>query len=118
MSHATIWIDHHSAHIFEFNAEGFKEKIIKNDHHGKAEKEHQKKFYHEVAIALGHPNEILVVGPGTAKEEFQNHCESHHSHDLKKAIVGVEPMKDHPRESEIMAASRKFFGKYYNWAGI
>lgn len=118
MSHATIWIDHQTAHIFEFHAEGIKEKIIMNGHHGKMDKEHQKKFFHEVAVALGQPKEIFVVGPGTAKEEFQNHCETHHHNDLKKAIVGVEAMKDHPRQSEIIAASRKFFSKYYSWAGV
>jgi stalled ribosome rescue protein Dom34 len=118
MSHATIWIDHQTAHIFEFNAEGISEKTITNGHHGKMDKEHLKKFYHEVAIALGQPKEIFVVGPGTAKDEFQNHCEDHHHNQLKKAIVGVEAMKDHPRQSEIIAASRKFFSKYYSWAGV
>lgn len=118
MSHTTIWIDHQTAHIFEFKSEGLKEMIIKNDHHGKTDQEHQKKFYHEVARALGQPKEIFLVGPGTAKEEFQNHCENHHHLNVKKAIVGVETMKDHPRESEILSASRKFFGKYYSWAGI
>jgi stalled ribosome rescue protein Dom34 len=118
MSHATIWIDHHTAHIFEYTADGINEKVVKNDFHGKMDKEHQKKFYHQVAQELGAPKELFIVGPGTAKDEFKHHCEDHNHNNLKKAIVGVETMKEHPRQSEILAVSRKFFSKYYSWAGM
>ena len=113
MGHTTIWIDHQHTFIFEYTAKGVQEKKLENN--GTNDKEHLKKFYHEVATTIGSPNQLLIVGPGTAKEEFKNHCQDHHHANLEKAIVGIETMKSHPRKSEILLVSRKFFDHHFSW---
>lgn len=112
MGHTTIWIDHKHATAFEFTASGVQEKSMKNA--GNDDKEHMKKFFHDVANSLGSPDQLLIVGPGTAKDEFKHHIEDHHA-SLKKAIVGTEVLKSNPHKSEILTVSRKFFNQYFAW---
>ena len=117
MSHTAIWIDHHKASIYTFTATGVEEKTVAASEK-KLDKEHQKKFYHEVAQALSNPEKIVLLGPGQAKEEFKHHCETHHHRQLMEAIVGVENMKDHPSKAEIMAKANSFFSNYFQWNSL
>jgi stalled ribosome rescue protein Dom34 len=112
MGHTTVWIDHQHTIIFEFTAQGVQEKSLKNEG---VDKEHLKQFYHEVAKVIGAPAQLLIVGPGTAKDEFKHHCQDGHHMTLEKAIVGTEIMKSHPRKSEILTVSRKFFDHHFAW---
>lgn len=116
MSHTTVWIDHEKAYIFQYEAQSIKEKTVEGERH--ADTAHRKKFYHEVATFLGKPDQVLIVGPGTAKDEFRHHCEEHHHTALAKAIVGVETMKERPRKSEILDVSRKFFNHHFAWHSV
>lgn len=113
MAHTTVWIDHEKAYIFQFEAQGIKEKTVDGERH--PDSEHLKKFYHEVAQLMGKPDQVLIVGPGPAKAEFRKHCEEHHHPNLAGAIVGTETMKEHPRKSEILEVSRKFFNHHFAW---
>lgn len=113
MGHVTLWIDHKKAHVFNYTAEDVTESEIKSE--GSNTPEHLKKFFHHVATSIGTPNQLLIVGPGTAKEEFKNHCEDHHHGNLVKAIVGVETMKDHPTKPEILTVSKNFFDHHFRW---
>lgn len=117
MSHTAIWIDHHKATIFTFTANGIEEKSIEAAEK-KLDKEHQKKFYHQVATALGGAEKIVVLGPGMAKDEFKNHCENHNHKRIFNAIVGIETMKDHPTKAELMKKADTFFSKYFQWNGL
>jgi stalled ribosome rescue protein Dom34 len=112
MGHTTIWIDHQHCYFFEYTAKGVEEKTLESKGN---DEEHMKKFFHDVAGVLGTPDQLLIVGPGTAKEEFKHHCEKHHHGALAKAIVGTETMKSHPHKSEILTVSRKFFNHYFAW---
>ncbi len=113
MSHTTIWIDHQHCFIFEFTAKDIQEKKMINS--GNTDHEHLKKFYHDVANKLGSPDQLLIVGPGTAKDEFKHHCESHHHEGLAKKIAGTEVVKSHPSKAEILEVSKKFFNHYFLW---
>jgi stalled ribosome rescue protein Dom34 len=115
MKHTTIWIDHAHAYIFEFSAKGIEERDLKNDYNGPEDKEHLKKFFHKAATTIGGPSQLLIVGPGTAKDEFKHHCQDHHHTALDKVIVGTETMKSHPSKAEILTVSRKFFNHYFSW---
>lgn len=64
-------------------------------------------FYHEVAHALEGVDEILVVGPSTAKLEFLKHVHKH-AHPLVTRIVGVETV-DHPTDGQLAAYARSYF---------
>lgn len=119
MKNKTLWIDHQHAYIFEFDAN----KIIEKEFLKKLdtevtdsarifthEKEHQKQFYHLLAIELGEPDQLLILGPGVAKDEFRHHCELHHHEKLAKKVIASIPMKSHPRKSQILKVSQEYFG--------
>ncbi len=118
MINKTIWIDHQHAYIFEFTSN----KVMEKEYRKKIDqsitdsarkfthaKEHQKTFYHMLALELGTPDQLLIIGPGVAREEFKNHCKFHKHEDLSRNIILTLPMKSHPRKSEIIKVSRKYF---------
>jgi stalled ribosome rescue protein Dom34 len=114
MGHLTLWIDHQHAYLFEYNTDGLIEKKVKNHNDNNHDKDHLKKFYHETVDSIGNPDELLILGPGTAKSEFKHYCEEH-AHHLFSKIVAVETMTDHPKKSEILEVSKKFFNHYFKW---
>jgi stalled ribosome rescue protein Dom34 len=118
MRQTTIWVDHHKAYIFEYLKDGIHERTMEpQGHHEKITKEDLRTFYHEIAKTLSGSERILVVGPGTAKEEFKNHCEEHHRQ-VNKAIIQVQTMKDHPTPEQILKVSNAFFRNDQLWNGV
>jgi stalled ribosome rescue protein Dom34 len=118
MKQTTIWVDHHKAYIFDYLKDGIHERVLEpQGHHEKVTKEELKIFYHEIATSLHESERILVVGPGTAKEEFKNHCEKHHAQ-VNKAIVQLETMKDHPTAEQILKVSNAFYRQDQAWNGV
>lgn len=119
MEKTAVWIDHSTAHIFDYNSEGAHPRSLLKNHQTTTKEgnsqEHTKAFYHEVATALNDCKSILLMGPGQAKEEFKNHCESHHKL-INQEIFKVESMKDHPSVPEILEVSGKIFKDHFNWA--
>jgi stalled ribosome rescue protein Dom34 len=115
--HAAVWIDHHEARIFDVADASFDVAQVNAPHahlhrHPKVTAEHEhpadaQKFFHEVAHALASAEEILVLGPSTAKLELIKHV---HKHDaaLAPKIIGVETV-DHPTDGQIVAYARKYF---------
>jgi stalled ribosome rescue protein Dom34 len=76
----------------------------------KTDKSHpadDKHFFHEIAAALADVEEILVVGPASAKLELVTYLE-HDSRGIAAKIVGVETM-DHPTDGELIAHVKKHF---------
>jgi stalled ribosome rescue protein Dom34 len=118
MEKTAVWIDHSTTHIFDYDAEGAHPRAQLHNHQTTTAEgnssEHTKAFYHEVATALRDSKTILLLGPGQAKEEFKNHCESHHPL-VNKEIFKVESMKDHPSTAEILEFSGKIFKDHFNW---
>lgn len=116
--HAVVWIDHHEARIFHFDAEHVDRQIVhpKNPgvhlHHkansiGSGHAPESAAFYHDVVRALGDAGAVLVTGPANAKDELAKHVE-HHDRQMKERIIAVQPL-DHPSDGEIVAHARKFF---------
>lgn len=117
-NHAVIWIDHREARVFHFNADEVEKLVIHPDnrhvhlHHkansigsGHAGEDH--KFLTAVTDAIGHAQEVLVVGPGAAKTELVKHIEKH-APSRSRSILGVETA-DHPTDGQIVAHARKYF---------
>lgn len=115
-NHVVIWIDHREAHVLYFDSS--KNELIKSDsvhthlHHkaneigsGNAPEDHQ--FFHKVISSVANVNEILIVGPGSAKGELIKHAAVHDAAIAKK-IVGVETV-DHPTDPQIVAYAKKYF---------
>ena len=117
--HVALFIDHSEARIFHVTPDKIDEATIKSPlhthhahHKGADGKDHSagaKNFFNEVARSLADSDEILVVGPSTAKLEFIRHA---HKHDpaLEPKIIGVETV-DHPTDGQIVAYAKKYFDR-------
>jgi stalled ribosome rescue protein Dom34 len=68
------------------------------------------KMFHEIATHLNGATEILVMGPGQAKDHIVSHLKNHHHEQLAKKVVGVETV-DHPTDNQILDHARRFFKK-------
>lgn len=118
--HAAVWLDHSEARVFHIDKRSFDETTIV------AEKPHRQihrksgpgaisgkrvtgdpAFYEEVSKALAENEEILVLGPSTAKLELIKHVHRHHPA-LEHKIVGVETV-DHPSDRQIVTYARHYF---------
>jgi stalled ribosome rescue protein Dom34 len=116
--HAVVCIDHAEALVYEFAESGVTENRIRpkdrdgNIHHkagsiGSGHAHDSKAYLTAVADALQSSHEILIVGHGTAKDEFASFIRDHVPA-LAPRIMGVETV-DHPTRGEILAFARKFF---------
>ena len=112
--HAALWIDHAEAKIFHIEPEGFEVGHIKAPHHHRTRKADEQgrhagsdPFFHDVAKALDDAEEVLVVGPSSAKLDFIRYVHKH-DHPLATKILGVETL-DHPTDGQIVAYVRHYF---------
>jgi stalled ribosome rescue protein Dom34 len=116
-THAVVWIDHHEAKILHVTDQDFDALLVRSPsahvhRHPTltAERSHPadaKKFYDDVSKALAQFDEILVVGPATAKLELIKHVHKH-AHALEPKIIGVETV-DHPTDGQLVAHARHYF---------
>ena len=123
-NHVAIWIDHREAHVLFFDAslnQYIKSEGAAHLHHkantigsGNAPEEHA--FFHKVIQAVKDVHEILIVGPGSAKNELQKHAVAHDPAIAKK-IVGVETV-DHPTDGQVLNFAKKYFQKIDQLRGI
>ncbi len=118
MSAYVVYLDHEHARIYKM-IPGAQEEVKMDRreirHHQNNEQKKRSNegpFFHEVAEELKGAAEILVVGHGTAKQEFVHHLENHHHDALAKKVVGVETA-DKPTDNQVLALARKFFKKQH-----
>ncbi len=122
--HAAVWLDHREARVFHLDGEGFDETKLDAPHHvfrhprpqgDKHHPEEEHKFFQEIAASLAKDEEILVVGPSTAKLHFVRYL---HQHDrpLETRLVGIETV-DHPTDKQIVAYVRSYFDKVIHGSG-
>ena len=115
--HVAVWIDHQEARIFEVHPEANEHVVLAPRHvhqrhptgpgGPKDHPEDQKRFFHEVARSLESSDQVLVVGPSTAKLEFIRYAEKH-AHALAPKVVGVETV-DHPTDGHLIAYAKTYF---------
>ena len=117
MTTFVVWMDMDLAKVFKVQLGEPKLKVLRRKqilHHTSRDPKNHKdgrKFYDQIAKLLSGADEILLMGPGLAKEHFKAHLESHPSLGLADNIVGSETV-DHISDPEIIAASHKFFQMY------
>ncbi|MGZ7036638.1 MAG: hypothetical protein ACXVJO_00570 [Thermoanaerobaculia bacterium] len=73
--------------------------------HNHPDDEHR--FFHEVAKSLARSDEVLALGPSTAKLHFRDYVLAHVS-TLRFKIAGVETI-DHPTDKQLIAYVRQYF---------
>jgi len=121
--HAVVWIDHTEAHVIHISPDDVESSVVrpakphqKLHHKRGADKggtvstgrsAEDQNFYHEVVEALKGAQEILVVGPASAKLSLIKHIHSHDKHMTDK-VIGVETV-DHPTDAQLVAYARKYF---------
>ena len=126
ISHVAVWLDHHEARVFRISRDSFDESTLQRDaHHVRRHPDRNaaarhaddaKRFFHDIARALEHSDEVLVVGPSTAKLEFLKYL---HAHDpkLEARVVGVETV-DHPTDPQLAAFARSYFHRVDRMRGL
>jgi hypothetical protein len=113
-----VWLDHHEAHFFRIESDASEASTLPASHHhvrrhpdrNAAHPDHpddMKRFFREVAAAVDSADEILVVGPSTAKLQFVRYVNAH-APKLEPRIVGVETV-DHPTDAQFAALARRYF---------
>jgi stalled ribosome rescue protein Dom34 len=118
--HAALWLDHREAKLFHVDRDGFDEtKIRAPAHHvhrhargpgeGHQHPDDMVRFFEEVARALTDIEELLVLGPSTAKLQFIRHLRERHPA-LEAKVVGVETA-DHPSDGQLAAHVKRYFAK-------
>jgi stalled ribosome rescue protein Dom34 len=113
-----VWLDHHEARMFHVDLDGFDEQTLKapahhfhrhpkgpSEPHAHPDDEHR--FFADVAKALSTADEVLVLGPSTAKSQFLKYLQDH-AGALAAKVVGVET-SDHPTDAQIVAHVRSHF---------
>jgi stalled ribosome rescue protein Dom34 len=119
--HAIVFLDHHQARIFHLDGTNKSDLKLKeagkretdNRHHTDGKKPSHEAFFHAIAQGLKGANEILVVGPGTAKSEFKHHLEQHDAA-VDQHVVAVESV-DHPSEPQLLALAKRRFKAIDQW---
>jgi stalled ribosome rescue protein Dom34 len=116
--HAIVWIDHHEARIFQFDATDVDSTTIRSSHphqhiHHKANSGDSghaavdKAFLEQVSHALQQAGVVLITGPAGAKKELASYIE-HEQPSLAKRIAAVHTL-DHPTDGELVKLARTFF---------
>jgi len=105
---AAVWIDHHTARVFHVYLESFDETTLKAPiHHVHRHPEDEQHFFADVAKALEPSEEILLLGPSTAKNQFVKYL-NEHAPALAGRVAAVET-SDHPSDAEIVAHVKSHF---------
>jgi hypothetical protein len=116
--HAVVWIDHHEARVFHFNADEARREEVhplhptRHIHHkansvGSGHSPEDQNFFSAVVEAIGAAQAVLITGPASAKHELVKHIERHPAQ-LHARVAGVETV-DHPTDGELLAHARQFF---------
>lgn len=115
LEYVVAWIDHQEARIFEVGPEGLHSQVVKAHPHPKhgrriRQNDHAEgdaQFFGEVASALRRADELLVVGPGTAKLQLMRWMHRH-APDVEAKVVSVETA-DHPSDAQLFAYAKRYF---------
>jgi hypothetical protein len=124
--HAVAWLDHTEAHVMHFakdEVERFTAHASDKHPHlhhkrgaiGSGHRGEDGAYFDAVVKLLGGAQEILLVGPGSAKLELVKHIHKHHSA-LVPRVLGVESA-DHPTDAQVVAHARTYFAAKDNMQG-
>jgi stalled ribosome rescue protein Dom34 len=110
--HAVVWMDHQEAHVVMFDREHIEAQRIQSRSHHK----HQGKagdtaaFYAEVAKAITGTHEVLVTGPGSARNEFRGWCTSYQKGIAATVVDSIS--SDHPSDAQLVAMAKQYFKQF------
>ncbi|HEY4119999.1 MAG TPA: hypothetical protein VGM56_19175 [Byssovorax sp.] len=116
--HAAVWLDHQEAKIFHVDAHSLDEATLRAPRahvhrHAKGPGEERERpedlrdFFKHIAAAIEDADEILLLGPSTAKDQLLHYLGEHGS--LAARVVAVETV-DHPTDPQLQAHAKRHFG--------
>jgi stalled ribosome rescue protein Dom34 len=118
--HVVVWLDHVEAHIIHFTVDTSQEEIVKT--HSKHSHLHVKAgnqgsgrvpenadYFEEIVKALHDSIEILLMGPGSEKDELMKYVAKHHKQVADNIVATLK--NDHPTDPQLLAFARKYFVK-------
>jgi stalled ribosome rescue protein Dom34 len=110
--HAAIWIDHKEATVFFIDGETSETLHAHRhvEHPKRGDGKHdamEESYFHAVLHEVRESEEILVLGPATAKLQLVRHAHKH-DHVIADKIVGVETV-DHPTDGQILKYAKQYF---------
>lgn len=116
--HAAVWIDHHEARIFDFNATDVTTRCIRAEgpprqlHHkagviGSGRALEDQDFFERVTAAISGAGVVMIAGPANAKAEFAKHLQRKAPSVFAK-VSAVETV-DHPTDREFLDFARRHF---------
>jgi len=119
-NHVVVWLDHAEAHIIHFTVDSsLAEHVrttstrphlhVKSGHAGSGRAPENARYFEDVTTALQDSKEILLMGPGSEKDEFMKYVAKHHK-PLSQRIVATLAA-DHPTDPQLLAFARKYFVK-------
>ncbi len=117
--HVAVWMDGEEARVFHVRTKGFDEATVQSPKHRvqrhptdaltrtRNHPDDEHRFFRELAGTLKDAEQILVLGPSTAKLSFLRFL---HARDpaLEARVVGLETA-DHPTDGQIAAHVRRYF---------
>ncbi len=110
--HAAVWMDHQAAHVLMFDREHVESQRVKSRSHHK----HQGKggdaaaFFGDIAQSLSGTREVLLAGPGAARNEFRDWCQAHAKATAEVIVDSIAT--DHPSDKQLVALARQYFKKF------
>lgn len=114
--HAVVWMDHSEAHVVMFDREHMEAQRIRSrshhKHQGKAED--NAAFFVDIAAALAGTHEVLLAGPGIARNQFRDWCGNHRATVAEAIVDSVSA--DHPSDGQLVAMARQYFRKFDSMA--
>ena len=110
--HAVVWLDHSEAHVVMFDREHMQAQRIKSRSHHKhqGKTEDNAAFFADIAGALAGTHEVLLAGPGLARTQFRDWCDSHQS--AVASVIVDSVAADHPTDGQLVAMARQYFKKF------
>lgn len=83
--------------------------------HSRSHHKHQgklqdsKTLFSDVAVALAGVHEVLLTGPGMARDEFSSWAKTNST--LVADAISASVSSDHPSDAQVVALARKHFQK-------
>ncbi len=122
MKDFVVWLDSKNAHVFAMKSSGIEKTVVsksEKDHHSRHKNDKRKDsnsehYFTELAKKLKGADQILLIGPGLAKNHFQDHLATHEASILSKKIIGLEKMEGlkHKTEKQLLAKAHQFYKTY------
>ena len=115
MSLISVWVDREHAKLFKFTPETLERETInhaevvhhRHDHGQKDVQVNEHQLFVKLVPELQNAEQILILGPGLAKQHLNHFLRDHHPGVFKK-VRSCEAI-DHPTDKELIALSRKIF---------